>query len=87
MFDNENCKTIFEVLNKHFYKHISTDDAIKELEKCNLDNIESFNENIKNDINNILSKKTSRVEPKVKAKAEVKVINPKENKANYFGKK
>lgn len=65
MFDNENCKNIFEIINKHFYKHISTEEAIGQLEKCDLNNINTFNEDIVKGINDILSQKQKSIEKKV----------------------
>ncbi|HKM00718.1 MAG TPA: hypothetical protein VJ083_01550 [Sedimentibacter sp.] len=63
MFDTENCKKIFNIINKHFYNHITTDEAISQLEICDLSC--KFNEDIQKEIDNILEQK----------KVEIKSIN------------
>lgn len=55
MFHDDNCKNIFDIINRHFYKHIATDEAINMLKTCDLSEIEIFNEDIKNSIKEILS--------------------------------
>lgn len=55
MFDTENCKNVFNILNNHFYGRITTTVAINELEKCDL-SIE-FNEDIQKNISELLSQK------------------------------
>lgn len=82
MFDNENCKAIFEIVNKSFYGHITEEASIIQLEKCNLNDLETFNEDIKNDIKNILSKKVVNI---IKP-TEEPVVNV-ENKISYKYKK
>ena len=57
MFDTENCKKIFNIVNQHFYKHITTDDAIKHLETCDLSKIDEFNGEIKIQVKEILANK------------------------------
>ena len=57
MFDNDNCKTIFNIINQHFYKHITIDEAISQLEKCDLRELDTFNEDIKKEVSDILTQK------------------------------
>lgn len=72
MFDNENCKNIFNIVNKHFYKYITDDEAILQLEKCDLSNMKEFNEDIVKGINDILSQKKVKVNEKPAADPVVK---------------
>lgn len=55
MFHDENCKKIFNIINKHFYKHITTEEAIKMLKACDLSNLSDLNDDIQRDIKNIMS--------------------------------
>ena len=57
MFDDINCKNIFNIVNQYFYKHITVEDAILMLENCDLTELDTFNEDIKKDIKNILKQK------------------------------
>ena len=41
LFHNENCKTIFETLNKVYFKQITEKKAIKTLKKCDLSVLEN----------------------------------------------
>lgn len=65
MFHDENCKKIFNIINKHFYKYITTEEAIKLLKACNLSNLSDLNDDIQRDIKNIMSQEeiaTKKVE-------------------------
>jgi hypothetical protein len=53
MFDTENCKGIYEIINKHFYNHITTEEAFELLKLCDLTNKDDFIDDIKNDLANI----------------------------------
>jgi len=55
MFHDNNCKNVFDIINKHFYNHITTDEAISQLEICDLSG--KFNEDIQKEIDNILVQK------------------------------
>jgi hypothetical protein len=79
MFDKENCKTIFDIVNRSFYQHISIDEANSLLEKCDLSELDTFNDDIKKDIENILKQKNTQP-------AEEPVVNM-ENKVSYKNKK
>lgn len=57
MFDTENCKKIFNIINQYFYKHITVDEAITQLEQCDLTNIDTLNEDIQKEIKDILEQK------------------------------
>lgn len=61
MFDNENCKNIFNIINQYFYKHITVDEAITQLEQCDLTNIDTFNEDIQKEIKDILEQKKVKI--------------------------
>ena len=83
MFHDKNCKNIYDIINSHFYKHLTTEKAINELEKCDLTNIESFNEDMKKDIKYILAQK--KIEINIKPTEEPVVIM--NNKNSYKNKK
>ena len=76
MFDNENCKNIFEIINKHFYKHVSTEEAIKLLNECDL--TIKFSDDVQKDIGDILSKNKP---------TEESMVNMDNNKVSYKNKK
>lgn len=57
MFHDENCKNIFNIINQYFYKHITIENAKLQLEKCDLNELNNFNVDIKNEIENILNYK------------------------------
>jgi predicted nucleic-acid-binding Zn-ribbon protein len=61
MFHNENCKNVFDILNKHFYNHITTEEAIKQLNSCDL--TVKFNDDIRKEIDNILTSKKVDIKP------------------------
>ena len=83
MFHNENCKNIFNIVNQYFYKHITTDKAIEQLEQCDLTGLDTFNEDIKKEVSDILTQK--KVEINIKPTEEpVVVMN---NKNSYKNKK
>lgn len=60
MFHDENCKNIFNIINQYFYKHITIENAKLQLEKCDLNELNNFNVDIKNEIENILNYKNSQ---------------------------
>jgi len=70
MFHEENCKNIFKILCDDYYKHISREKSIELLSHCNLENLESFEEDIKRQITDILSEERSETEKK-SAKEEI----------------
>jgi hypothetical protein len=53
LFDSENCKNIYDTINRHFYKHITTEEAVEILNKCDLSNKDNFVDDIKKDLDNI----------------------------------
>lgn len=57
MFDNENCKKIFQICSDDFLKHTTREETISLLENCDLSNLESFNQDIKEQIKDILASK------------------------------
>lgn len=83
MFHDENCKKIFDIINQYFYKHINVDEAITQLEQCDLTNVESFNEDIKKDIKDILEQKKVEIDTKL-TEEPVAYMN---NKNSYKNKK
>lgn len=81
MFHDENCKKIFDALNRHFYKHITTEDAIKLLKMCDLSNFDNLNDDIKKDIKDVMS------QDKVATKKVEYKTNQDKNKNNSKNKK
>lgn len=55
MFDSENCKIIFDALQKYSCGDISKEKCAKILNSCDLSEKDSFHENILADINSVLS--------------------------------
>lgn len=59
------CYKIFLILSNYTNKYISKDEAKKELSECNISNLESFEDNIKSSIKEIMKetkqKKTKNV--------------------------
>ena len=53
IFDNENCKDIFNILSRHGQGKITDEEAKELLSKCDLTKKDTFAENIKNHINQI----------------------------------
>lgn len=84
MFHDENCKKIFNIINKHFYKHITTEEAIKMLKACDLSNLSDLNDDIQRDIKNIMSQEVK--EEVISKKTEYKTHQNK-NKSNNKNKK
>lgn len=81
MFDNENCKNIFNIINQCFYKNITTEEAKSQLEKCDLSTKDGFVDDIKNEIDKLISYK---VEAKKPTEEPVVDMN---NKTSYKNKK
>ena len=60
---SENCRDIALITNKHAFKHLTDEEAINELFKCDLSKLESFNPKTKEYVKNILySSKNKSVE-------------------------
>lgn len=55
MFHDENCKDIFNVINENFYGHISDEDAIQTLNRCDLSI--NFTYEVRSDIEKLKNKK------------------------------
>jgi hypothetical protein len=53
LFDTENCKNVYDIINRHFYNHITTEEAVKLLKTCDLSNKDEFVNDIKDDLANI----------------------------------
>lgn len=80
--DTEKCFEIFTILYDLRLEQIKKEEAKERLNKCDLTGLNSFKENIKNTINEILGNKTEKSE-KVKAVKEVKeVLEDKEDRNN-----
>ena len=61
--DTENCYEIYKVLNDYNFNKISKEEARNLLEKLDLKNVDTFKENVKSKIKEIMKrKKTSKVE-------------------------
>lgn len=65
MFHDENCKNIFTIISEHYHKRLTDEEAIKQLEQCDLSKIDDFNfsEDVRKDLDNVLSKR-KQIEPK-----------------------
>lgn len=80
MWDTENCKNIFEIVSNYVQGVISKDVARKQLEKCDLKNRYSFNDNIRKAVDEILAKESVREKevektPETKETKEVKEVS------------
>lgn len=60
MFHDENCKQIFDILQKHFLKEYSDRVAVIKLKKCDLSQINSFDSAIQKQINDLLAKQVKK---------------------------
>lgn len=69
MFHDENCKNIFQILTDSFLNKIPKYTAKKQLEKCNLSNISSFDPDIQEQIKDILATKKPEATPDKKKEA------------------
>lgn len=56
LFHDENCKKIFDTLQRHFLKELTDEEAIKILKTCDLSVTQNATETVKKDLANILSK-------------------------------
>lgn len=70
--DNENCYDIYQIINDYMFGKMSKDDAKAKLEKLNLSELNSFNDNVKTVINEIVDEKKVT---KVKKTEEHNVAN------------
>lgn len=71
--DNENCYKIYKIVNDYNFNKISKDEAKDLLKKCNLAELESFKDNVKNVIKEIMeTKNVSKTVKTTKAKEENK---------------
>lgn len=57
---DENCMKIFNVCSEHFFNRLTDTQAMAELEKLDLTNLETFNETNKKQIKEILATKKTR---------------------------
>lgn len=73
MYCGENCCKIFDAVNNFNFNLISDSEAKEIINACDLSEIESFNEIVKNDINAILDMEKEIVEEKPK-KATKKAV-------------
>ena len=55
LFDNENCKKIFNILCRHGQNMITDEEAREMLAECNLSHKEEFNESIKDHLNRVFN--------------------------------
>lgn len=67
---DENCRVIFETLQKHFLKECSTTQARRILKSCDLSVLENAPENIKRQANDILTVSVKKTKPVVKSDDE-----------------
>lgn len=72
LFHDENCKTIFETLNKLYFKQMSTKDAAKVMKNCDLSVLDkdSADVKIKEKVQSLMAKKV------VKRNEEVEDTKP-----------
>ena len=79
LFDNENCKKIFNVLTQYNFKHITSDEAKVQLENCVLDvNMKERDRNMVNEIMNTVTVKEFMTPPiieEVVEKHEVETVD------------
>lgn len=82
MWDTENCKNVFEIVSNYAQKVDSKAVAKKKLSKCDLSKQYTFNEKIRDLIDEIMFEEKS--ETKVEKKVEVKEVSEpiKTDKAN-----
>lgn len=69
LFHDENCKTIFETLNKLYFKQLSTKDAVKILKSCDLSALEkeTADMKIKEKVQSLVTKKSSKRNEQIEA--------------------
>lgn len=62
LFHDENCKTIFDVLNKLYFNQITNKEAVRVLKKCDLSVLEkdSVDLKIKNMVYDLVNTKTQK---------------------------
>lgn len=72
MFHDENCKVIFETLQKHFLKELTDEEALSIIEKCDLSHMNEFREDSKIALQRLLAKKkkVTKVRRKVNKPSE-----------------
>ena len=70
--DSENCYEIYNIVNDYNFNKISKDEAKTLLEECDLTGLETFRENVKNTINEIIGAKNVSKSAKAKVKEENK---------------
>lgn len=74
MFHDENCKTIFETINKFYFKHISDEEAKNILQQCDLSVLllDTANAKIKSIVDKIISEKTEPLNKKQRRQSKSK---------------
>ena len=71
--DSENCYEVYKIVNDYNFNKITKSEAKDLLEKCNLTELETFKENVKNVIKEIIEEKNvSKTIKTTKAKEENK---------------
>lgn len=76
MFHDENCKKIFETVNKLYFKHISEDEAVEILNSCDLSvvNANTANKKIKDTVDALMPKKAKRKTKKAATPTNIEAI-------------
>jgi hypothetical protein len=78
--DTENCYEIYKVLNDYNFNKISKEEARNLLEKLDLKNVDTFKENVKSKIKEIMKrKKTSKVEKTIEVEDVIQEEKIEEN--------
>ncbi len=78
--DTENCYEIYKVLNDYNFNKISKEEARNLLERLDLKNVDTFKENVKRKIKEIMKrKKTSKVEKTIEVEDVVQEEKIEEN--------
>lgn len=62
MYCSDNCRKIFDTLQRHFTKEITDEEAIKRLDECDLSVMENATETAKKDLAEILAKRKTKEE-------------------------
>lgn len=71
--DSENCYEVYKIVNDYNFNKISKDEAKSLLEKCDLAELETFKDNVKNVIKEIMeTKSVSKTVKATKTKEENK---------------
>lgn len=60
MFDDDNCRQIFNILQRHYLKEFNDTVAIAKLKECDLSQIDKFDPKLKQQLQDILAKEVKK---------------------------